>query len=235
MSCLAFIAPVSAFLSFRKNRYSSYLLAIVPLMLALWIGTANAALCYGIALGVMVSNIKLRKHLHWVIGGFIVVVGSIPLVKLALEGITSLNNVILDTSHLLVLYDYSSGANAHTELVLSHITYAFGIGGALIVLFTAIALVARLFYLTFKVESHAFLFFAKGFAGFLAGQIFFSLLVSFGIITNPASGVTFPFVSYSGSLLITEMALIGAIFGLIRRTRTYYFHNNNVEITQGKL
>lgn len=59
-------------------------------------------------------------------------------------------------------------------------------------------------------------FAAIGWAAFLIGQVLFNLLVVKGIIRNPASGVSLPFVSYGGSQLVMELAVMGGVLALAR-------------------
>jgi len=53
--------------------------------------------------------------------------------------------------------------------------------------------------------------------------IVWGLLSNFGFIPMPLTGVNFPLVSYGGSMTVAHLALIGLMFGIIRRKSVQVF------------
>lgn len=105
---------------------------------------------------------------------------------------------------------------AHTDFVLTHFHEKSPILGAL-GLFLTMALIAQLGALLSEVRRRLSRVMVAGHLSVLALAITWSVLANFGYVAMPGSGTPLPFVSYGGSYLIGQMALMGMSVGLYRR------------------
>ncbi len=104
---------------------------------------------------------------------------------------------------------------AHTDYVLAAISEEFGI----ITLFIIIFLVSFFCIKTFAIAQNANSNFKKITLSGLSSLLLLQVLINFGVTINllPTTGMTFPFLSYGGSSIVTSSFILGIILGATRR------------------
>lgn len=197
--CLVMLFSAAGLLDSKIRFEYQLMIGALPFIAAWLVGSLNGATCYGIAFAMMIS-----RRSFWS-GVGIAVLSIIPAVISMAAEFPPISSPSAMKYNQFLLYDIKAGANAHTELILSHVDRSMGPGYFVTVWIALLFLVLRLFARRTDL--------AVGLATFLTVQASLAGLVSFGLLRNPASGVTFPFLSYSGSLLIVELALLGAAVG----------------------
>ena len=101
-----------------------------------------------------------------------------------------------------------------TDFIFSAIVEEMGFASALVIFLSFFTLLVRIFNLAFLNPSN----FVKLFGVGVASQIFiyFFLHVSMNIGLLPVVGVSLPFLSYGGSLLLTNFILLGLLLGMTK-------------------
>ena len=101
---------------------------------------------------------------------------------------------------------------AHTDFVFSIWAEETGLVGAFALIMLFVSLVARILRTAWRVaalDHHYEAYVCFGAALMFAGQVFINMGASSGLL--PTKGLTLPFVSYGGSSLIMNCALLGII------------------------
>lgn len=106
----------------------------------------------------------------------------------------------------------------HTDFIFAVICEEFGILFGLLMIVLYVLLVLRGIRIALHAQSRFDALLAFGVTAMLAVQTF---VILGGVIKMiPLTGITLPFVSYGGSSLVTNMALIGALEAVAVRTET---------------
>jgi cell division protein FtsW len=109
---------------------------------------------------------------------------------------------------------------AHTDFVFSIWAEETGLFGALILILLFVGLITRIMQIGWRAAVEG-----DGFAAYLcfgvglmfAGQVFINMGASSGLL--PTKGLTLPFVSYGGSSLIMNCALLGIVLRIAQQLR----------------
>ena len=214
VSAIALLIPLGIFMA----RFRYHFLVILPpgilLFLFLLIGSDNATMCLGLVVATLAWIIYREKRKTYSL--FLVLYSLGIAITSILKQIVFLadnNSELILGLYRFVLYDFTTGANGHTEFILSHVVEKFGIIAAVGCVVLVLLIIAQLSALASTLKRRASAFAMIGFAAFLLGQIIFNLLVVTGIVRNPPSGVFVPFVNYGGSQLVVQLVAIGALLG----------------------
>ena len=110
---------------------------------------------------------------------------------------------------------YNYLPEAHTDFAFSIFAQEFGFLGVLVVI--ALFLWFTKYALSIARHSRDFLgqILASGLTFFITGQAFFNMAMVAGLL--PVTGVPLPFISYGGSSLVTNFAVIGILLNIARR------------------
>jgi cell division protein FtsW len=109
---------------------------------------------------------------------------------------------------------------AHTDFVFSIWAEETGLFGALVLILLFVGLVTRIMQTGWRAAAEG-----NGFAAYLcfgvglmfAGQVFINMGASSGLL--PTKGLTLPFVSYGGSSLVINCALLGIVLRIAQQLR----------------
>ena len=104
---------------------------------------------------------------------------------------------------------------AHTDFIYSLIGEELGLLGALFVLGLFGLIVIRGFRLAMKIEDPFGQYLAFGLTTLLGLQALIHMGVVMGLM--PTKGLVLPFISYGGSAMVVDLALVGMLLGLSRR------------------
>jgi len=104
---------------------------------------------------------------------------------------------------------------AHTDFIYSLIGEELGLLGALLVLGLFGLIVVRGFRLAMKIEDPFGQYLAFGLTTLLGLQALIHMGVVMGLM--PTKGLVLPFISYGGSAMVVDLALVGMLLGLSRR------------------
>ena len=103
---------------------------------------------------------------------------------------------------------------AHTDYVLASVSEEFGIFAIIFILLIIISLFMRVFAITQTNISDFRKYTLLGLSSLMLIQIFINVGVTINLI--PSTGMTFPFLSYGGSSIITSSITIGIILSLTK-------------------
>lgn len=104
----------------------------------------------------------------------------------------------------------------HTDFVLNSIYQVSPLISVLVV-GCAILLFLRIFSVAQVVRSREGKALSIGVGVFLATAALWNCLASMGFLPVPVAGINLPFVSYGGSLMIAQLAMVGLVLGIYRR------------------
>jgi cell division protein FtsW len=117
--------------------------------------------------------------------------------------------------------DISSGYShrylpySYTDFIISPFVEDFGFLGFLFLLSSILILIFRAFFLMEKVEDPFGFYLGSGIIAFLSIQFLMNFFVVTGIL--PITGVSFPFLSYGGSSLISTFIFSGILVNITRK------------------
>ncbi|NLK00242.1 MAG: FtsW/RodA/SpoVE family cell cycle protein [Clostridia bacterium] len=103
----------------------------------------------------------------------------------------------------------------HTDFILAFITYTFGWAASIILISLAAAFILHMVKTLKRVKTGYGKLLIYGFTAVLGTEFLWNISMNFGFA--PIAGISFPFVSYGGSQLITNAAIIGVILSVHRR------------------
>lgn len=103
----------------------------------------------------------------------------------------------------------------HTDLIFAYLTITFGWLAAAVVVALAVLFLARVLRLAAAVKDNYARLLLSGFAAIFAIQFSWNILMNLGFA--PISGVGLPFISYGGSQLLANAAVLGLIASIYRR------------------
>ncbi|TBL81364.1 FtsW/RodA/SpoVE family cell cycle protein [Paenibacillus thalictri] len=102
-----------------------------------------------------------------------------------------------------------------TDNVLAYLIYCFGWWFGIAVLFCFVYFIGRLVHSNRAVTDPYGQLLSAAVAGMLGFQMLYCFMMPFGWV--PFLGIPFPFLSYGGSHLLVEMAVVGLLLGIYRR------------------
>lgn len=103
---------------------------------------------------------------------------------------------------------------SHNDFALASFAEQFGLLGISVVMFLSLFIISKILYVGSRTMSNFGKLFSIGFTIFLSSHIFISAGVNIGLL--PVTGLSFPFLSYGGSHLISTMMGLGIIQGIKR-------------------
>jgi rod shape determining protein RodA len=101
---------------------------------------------------------------------------------------------------------------SHNDFIFSVIGEEFGFLGCLAVFLIMLFIIARCLIIAAKATDNLGRLIAAGVGGMLAFQTFVNIGVATGLLPN--TGMTFPFLSYGGSSIWTNMLAIGLVLNV---------------------
>ncbi len=104
---------------------------------------------------------------------------------------------------------------AHTDLILTYIIGRFGWGVAVALCFVMAALICKMIQLSRKVQDRYGKVICYGITAFFAAQIICNVLMNLTLF--PYISLSLPFISYGGSMLVLDMALMAIFLNVYRR------------------
>ncbi|OPX91569.1 MAG: Rod shape-determining protein RodA [Pelotomaculum sp. PtaB.Bin013] len=103
----------------------------------------------------------------------------------------------------------------HADSIFAYVVYTFGWITGLAVLTLAVTLIIRMNHVARQAKDLYGRLLVTGLAGIFAVQFFWNILMTLGLA--PAFGFSLPFISYTGSQLIIQMAAVGLVLSVYRR------------------
>jgi peptidoglycan glycosyltransferase len=233
-----FLAPLFGIIGFallvfvRQNDLGSSLLFFLTFMAILWIATGRA---YYPAIGILLFAAGVWFALHtfshvgvrfdaWLhpfqdpaSSGFQIIQGQFALAE---GGLTGMGLAGPDTQpHLIPV--------GSTDMILAAIGHTMGLAGVLAVMMGFLILLTRTFFIALRSSSDLHSLAASGFGVVLGIQ---TALIAGGVLrVLPLTGVTLPFVSYGGSSLVANFAILGCLIAVSHAESTSAFEETELE------
>lgn len=113
------------------------------------------------------------------------------------------------------IYIYKSLPRAHTDLVFPFLVYSLGWLFGMILCLILMIFILRVSFNTFKTKDKFGRLLVIGGATLFAIPACWNILMGIGAI--PIMGVSLPFISYGGSMLLFYSAILGLILNVYRR------------------
>lgn len=211
------IIGLSLLVFVRQNDLGSSLLFFLAFMGILWIGTGRTFYpVIGIVLFAAGVYIALQAFSHvgvrfeaWLDpwsdperSGFQILQGQYALAE---GGISGMGLAGDDTQPHLIPFGW-------TDLILAAIGHTLGLAGVLAVVMAFLVLLTRCFYIALRSTSDLHALAASGFGIVMGVQ---AALIAGGVTrVLPLTGVTLPFVSYGGSSLLSNFAILGCLIAI---------------------
>ena len=104
---------------------------------------------------------------------------------------------------------------AHTDLIFTYIIARFGWGVAAALCFVMAALICKMIQLSRKVQDGYGKVICYGVTAFFAAQIICNILMNLTLF--PYVGLSLPFISYGGTMLVLDMAMMAIFLNVYRR------------------
>ncbi len=105
----------------------------------------------------------------------------------------------------------------HTDFIFAVVCESFGLVGGVALVTAYILLIARLFWLAFRIDDPYGAYIIVGVMGMLLFHIIENICMVIGLL--PVTGIPLPFVSYGGSNMLTNMMAIGLVESVVIRSR----------------
>jgi peptidoglycan glycosyltransferase len=233
-----FIAPLFGVIGFallvfvRQNDLGSSLLFFLTFMAILWIATGRA---YYPVIGILLFAVgvwfALNTFSHvgvrfdaWLhpfsdpaSSGFQIIQGQFALAE---GGLTGMGLAGPDTQpHLIPV--------GSTDMILAAIGHTMGLAGVLAVVMAFLVLLTRTFFIALRSRGDLHALAASGFGVVLGIQ---TALIAGGVLrVLPLTGVTLPFVSYGGSSLVANFAILGCLISVSHAESTSTFEEPDLE------
>jgi rod shape determining protein RodA len=103
----------------------------------------------------------------------------------------------------------------HTDLIFAFITYTFGWAASILLITFVVMFLVRIALVGRQVKTNYGRLLISGFLSILAVQFLWNIAMNLGLA--PISGLGLPFISYGGSQLIINAAIVGIISSIYRR------------------
>ena len=233
-----FLAPLLGVIGFallvfvRQNDLGSSLLFFLTFMAILWIATGRA---YYPVMGILLFAVgvwfALNTFSHvgvrfdaWLhpfndpaSSGFQIIQGQYALAE---GGLTGMGLAGPDAQpHLIPV--------GSTDMILAAIGHSLGLAGVLAVMMGFLVLLTRTFFIALRSRSDLHALAASGFGVVLGVQ---AALIAGGVLrVLPLTGVTLPFVSYGGSSLVANFAILGCLIAVSHAESTSAFDDAELE------
>ena len=218
-----FLAPLLGVIGFallvfvRQNDLGSSLLFFLTFMAILWVATGRAyypvmgILLFAVGVWFALSTFShvgvrfdawLRPFDDPSQSGFQIIQGQYALAE---GGLTGMGLAGPDTQpHLIPV--------GTTDMILAAIGHTMGLAGVLAVMMGFLVLLTRTFFIGLRSRADLHALAASGFGVVLGVQ---AALIAGGVLrVLPLTGVTLPFVSYGGSSLVSNFAILGCLIAV---------------------
>ncbi len=218
-----FVAPLAGIIGLallvfvRQNDLGSSLLFFLTFLAILWIATGRAYYpVIGILLFAVGVYVALQTFGHvqgrfdaWLHpfndpadSGYQLIQGQYALAE---GGLAGMGLAGADTQpHLIPV--------GSTDMILAAIGHTMGLAGVLAVVMAFVVLLTRAFYIALRSRSDLHSLAAAGFGIVLGVQ---TAIIAGGVLrVLPLTGVTLPFVSYGGSSLVSNFAILGCLLAV---------------------
>ncbi len=103
----------------------------------------------------------------------------------------------------------------HTDFIFSVTAESVGFIGCMLIVLLYLALILRLFYLSYKMNDRFGGLIIAGIASMLLFHIFENIGMTIGLM--PVTGIPLPFLSYGGSNMLANLASIGLVLNVVKR------------------
>lgn len=105
----------------------------------------------------------------------------------------------------------------HTDFIFAIVCESFGLAGGFALVAAYMLLIARLFWLSVRVDDPYGSYLIMGVMGMLLFHILENICMVIGLL--PVTGIPLPFVSYGGSNMLTNMMAIGLVENVVIRSK----------------
>ena len=105
----------------------------------------------------------------------------------------------------------------HTDFIFAIVCESFGLVGGFALVAAYMLLIARLFWLSVRVDDPYGSYLIMGVMGMLLFHILENICMVIGLL--PVTGIPLPFVSYGGSNMLTNMMAIGLVENVVIRSK----------------
>ena len=105
----------------------------------------------------------------------------------------------------------------HTDFIFAIVCESFGLAGGFALVAAYMLLIARLFWLSVRVDDPYGSYLIMGVMGMLLFHILENICMVIGLL--PVTGILLPFVSYGGSNMLTNMMAIGLVENVVIRSK----------------
>jgi cell division protein FtsW (lipid II flippase) len=233
-----FLAPLLGVIGFallvfvRQNDLGSSLLFFLTFMAILWIATGRAYYpVMGIALFAVGVWFALNTFGHVAVrfdawlhpfnfpdtSGYQIIQGQYALAE---GGLTGMGLAGPDAQpHLIPV--------GSTDMILAAIGHSLGLAGVLAVMMGFLVLLTRTFFIALRSRADLHALAASGFGVVLGIQ---AALIAGGVLrVLPLTGVTLPFVSYGGSSLVANFAILGCLMAVSHAESTSTLDEGELE------
>ncbi|MGN1249435.1 MAG: rod shape-determining protein RodA [Candidatus Spyradocola sp.] len=102
----------------------------------------------------------------------------------------------------------------HTDFIFSVTAESVGFVGCILIIVLYLALVLRLFYLSYKMQDKFGSLIIAGVASMFLFHIFENIGMTIGLM--PVTGIPLPFMSYGGSSMLANLAAVGLVLNVVR-------------------
>ncbi len=205
---LALAGPIADTNGARITQRSLLFLAtLIPLAAYAWIGSFFPALLLGSSCLAMMITSRQPKEM---------VVGY-SATGAALVGASLSGSAFISGEK----FSEVAAKERHTDFVFNFLTSTTP-ALAMITAATSIALTTYLISVSRSVKNPYGKTVSAGAIALITAGILWGTLSNLGFMPMPMTGVYFPFLSYSGSLMIAHMALIGIVLGVQRRRNLHF-------------
>jgi cell division protein FtsW (lipid II flippase) len=180
----------------------SYILLALPLWIFMKVGSIFPAMAYGISILAMLTVFSASGYpVFW-----ITCLGALGLLLMpATEPFVS-----------TISQESLRQSEKHTDFVISSI-HSWSPVVSMLVGICLVLLCSRLFSISSAVKSSQGKMRTLGIAGFISLGALWSLVSNLGFAPMPVTGVNLPFVSYGGSMMVAQLAMVGIALGHYRR------------------
>lgn len=102
----------------------------------------------------------------------------------------------------------------HTDFIFSVTAESVGFAGCILIVALYLALVLRLFYLSYKMQDRFGSLIIAGVASMFLFHVFENIGMTIGLM--PVTGIPLPFISYGGSSMLANLAAVGLVLNVVR-------------------
>ncbi|OFI05941.1 lipid II flippase FtsW [Clostridium acetireducens DSM 10703] len=230
----------------RKKIIYSFILFVLPSLLIMLIPDMGGMLVYTIVFAVILFNCNYKlRHILPVISINIILFITLILdskyfvAKLTSflnykgdpEGIGYIHCVLQKTIHSAGFFGQGKTnyetiiylPSRESDFIFAYITNTFGWIGAVILTLCIALFIIKLYKLSYKIKDLYGKVLIRAFTTLLAAQFVFNILMNLNMC--PITGIGLPFISYGGSNIFFNLAIIGFIMSIYRRKDIYTLLN----------